>query len=97
LPSSDTEPTLPVKEQPSDDFNFFFSILCHALTYRPHVARLSIREESESRPDSRRVKSNTRRSPAERGHNGKLTGKDKNKNLKAEHKPSRSKSRQGVR
>lgn len=61
------------------------------------LSRLSVREESESRPDSRRVKSNTRRSPAERGHNGKLAGKDKIKNLKAEHKPSRSKSRQGVR
>jgi len=61
------------------------------------MSRLSIREEAESRPDSRRVKSNTRRSPGERNRNEKVKAKG-GKDAKDSAKPaSRSKSRTGVK
>merc|ERR1712154_209485 len=55
------------------------------------LSRLSVREESESRPDSRRVKSNTRRSPHEKRQD---RTKGKGKDARQDSKPvARSKSR----
>ena len=64
----------------------------------PVSARLCVRDEMDGRPESsRRVKSNTRRSPADKDKDGRRSKADRNRNSKYDKNNARSRSRQGSR
>ncbi|KAK7471335.1 hypothetical protein BaRGS_00036010 [Batillaria attramentaria] len=61
------------------------------------LSRLCVRDETDGRPESRRVKSNMRRSPGEKDKDGRHRKTDRSKNHIKPEKVTRSRSRQGSR